>query len=1029
MGRRVGVKSAGVVPVLYEVEALVIGGGLAGVAAASELGARGRAVALIESRTFLGRELTAWQRPWVAWREADRKILSSWLPIEEAGEGAGEGDVIPLHMDRLKLKLEARLLDAGVTLLYASRPVGYRRQESWWIVLIGNKSGRQAIRARCVIDASERGIMEWLAGLGQYLRPGAIATMRRTIEFTGAPGAAGRSYPAPAELGVVGDTVNVYPGGFSDDHVYVDVGVEVQTPERPSIWWDYEAETACRTKSLEVAEHLVSTVPEFAAAKLGLGSPEAMRGDPVDAAAALRCGAELADEVLSGERPQSYRVIGHEWRELPLPETPVEGESRGAELEWMEKSEFASEWPGEMVPADVHELEVLSEADVAVVGGGTSGAPAARAAALSGARTALVEMNPCLGGTGTAGSIRSYWMTSPDVRWTSPNAVSDEIDRRVAVWEVRVGYPRRPWTWVRRDRQGRPQWWGEDRAWSIEVKAHVLSEMCREVGVSVFFESFCIGALLRGQGVVGVVLATPYGPRALLSQVTIDATGDGDVAAFAGADFVFGNERDRLTMWACLPFYREPGGLGSHFTTTVDVGDVLDYTRFILTCRRRGRNLHDHGSYVAPRETRHVLGETLITIEDELLLRRYSDTVAVFFSNYDMKGGHVADLVDFGMNPPHLDIEIPYRALLPRALHQLLIAGKAFSLTHDASAAPRMQRDLQLLGGVVGMAAAQAIRDGVSLKALSVAKLQRRLIESGNLPRRVLERECTAAPPRLAELVAALTGGERFEWLEMLSTERATEVPPIVRLCCAPQEEVLPLLRDAFPAARGRRRLLLARLLLWHGCADGLSEVLDEIDRHWRESDVLPQCTRDLWWVSGAPDHGVMPEVVYLLHGLSRVTDRSVLPAFQEAVSRIERAERDYGDERTRVFDYVRVVAAAAERLGWEEFVPLLERLLALPELEESLARPSISTDHLAERKAYLVLCLARALARCGRKAGLIKLAELTADDRAVIAKSAHQELMVLTGVEVPRSRERWRQALVPWADTFEPQPWQRKLV
>jgi len=612
------------------------------------------------------------------------------------------------------------------------------------------------------------------------------------------------------------------------------------------------------------------------------------------------------------------------------------------------------------------------------------------------------------------------------------NAFNDEIDRRVQDREQRVGYPDGRWAWRRTDSEGNEYLWGEDGSWSIELKEQVLEEMCREAGVSLYFDSLLVGALVDADKVVGAMLATPYGPCAVLGKVTVDAIGDGDVAAFAGAEYTYGNVRDRQTMFTSLALYREPGGLGNNFMTAADIEDILDYTRFIITSRRRRmrshEQLHDCGTYVAPRESRHIHGETTVTIEDQLMLRTYPDTVAVLFSNWDMKGQWFADIVDFGINPPHEEIEIPHRALIPRKLEQVIIAGKAFSLTHDACAAPRMQRDLILLGGAVGLAAAFAIRDDVSPRGLDVAKLQRRLVETGNMPKRVLK-YVPPSPPDLRALVEGLTGDEPLEWQEMLSREKATSVSPVIQICLATSEKVVPLLREAFTQSDGKRRLLLARLLLLHGCTDGADLVVEEVERGFSACDGLPRRVGDIDWSTGSPEQAIQPEVIFLINSLVRVADRRVLGIIGTIVERLEQAERDYRDIRAGVYDYVRTVAVAAERLTWPEFIPWLRRLRQLPEVRDSVFPRDYETDYFRERRAFLVLYLARALARCGCKQGLIQLADLLADPRALLAGSAQQELRSLTGLNHPRDAGRWRDALGRWPESFATVPWQTECA
>src|SRR5690606_16141867 len=149
-----------------------------------------------------------------------------------------------------------------------------------------------------------------------------------------------------------------------------------------------------------------------------------------------------------------------------------------------------------------------------------------------------------------------------------------------------------------------------------------------------------VQAIVDDGVVKGVVVATRFGPLALLAEVVIDATGDGDVAVSAGARSVYGSERDHVTMWYSLAQFALPGRTRNNFTSTVNVGDPKDYTRAILAGRRRkreGADNHDHGIYVAPRETRHVLGDVTLTLTDQLLKRCWPDTVNLAFSNNDVK--------------------------------------------------------------------------------------------------------------------------------------------------------------------------------------------------------------------------------------------------------------------------------------------------------------------------------------------------------------------------------------------------------
>jgi hypothetical protein len=296
------------------------------------------------------------------------------------------------------------------------------------------------------------------------------------------------------------------------------------------------------------------------------------------------------------------------------------------------------------------------------------------------------------------------------------------------------------------------------------------------------------------------------------------------------------------------------------------------------------------------------------------------------------------------------------------------------------------------------------------------------------MPKRVLE-YAPPGQPDTSALVEALTGDEPLEWQEMLSTEKALSVSPVVQLCLAPFDEVVPLLQEAFTQSDGRRRLLLARLLLFHRCADGADAVLQEIERVLSACDGLPRRVGDIDWSTGSPEQAIQPEVIFLINNLVRVADRRVLRIAGTVVERLEQADRDYREIRAGIYDYVRTVAVAAERLAWPEFLPLLRRLLELSELRESVFPRGFELDYFRERRAFLVLYLARALARCGQKEGLVRLADLLGEPRALICRSAYQELRNITSLELPLGREQWREALETWPDTFAPTAWDEELA
>jgi hypothetical protein len=320
-----------------------------------------------------------------------------------------------------------------------------------------------------------------------------------------------------------------------------------------------------------------------------------------------------------------------------------------------------------------------------------------------------------------------------------------------------------------------------------------------------------------------------------------------------------------------------------------------------------------------------------------------------------------------------------------------------------------------------------AVRDGVEPRSLSVAKLQSRLLANRNLPPGTLTQRESSSGTDVRACIEAVSCDEEWVWLAKPVSEFAECTSPLIQLCYAESSEVVPLLKEAFGKATGERRLLLARLLLWHRCEEGVDTVVREVLRLRDACGGLPpRLGRD--WGGATPDHGIVPEAGALLFALARVQTPAVLPAFDAIADALSRTERDYRDHRTKVFSHIHAVAMGAERLAMPEFVPMLERLLAFPELQNAVQADAPEIDMFEERKAMLVLYLARALARCGSRDGLLQLADLLDDQRSLIAKSALRELRDLTGLALPRSRDCWREALADLPETLTPRPWELAL-
>ena len=174
------------------------------------------------------------------------------------------------------------------------------------------------------------------------------------------------------------------------------------------------------------------------------------------------------------------------------------------------------------------------DADVLVAGGGPAGVCAAVSAARAGARVVLAERFGCLGGNLTLGHV------SPILGTVCPGTMADEI-RRLLDARHEGAMPV-----VTRN--------GPERHIDHEEAKAILARLCAEAGVTVLLCAPVVDAVLDGNRVAGLLVDTPKGLRTISAKVVVDATGDGRVAAAAGAEFRIGRDGDGATQPCTLEF-------------------------------------------------------------------------------------------------------------------------------------------------------------------------------------------------------------------------------------------------------------------------------------------------------------------------------------------------------------------------------------------------------------------------------------------------------------------------------------------
>ena len=859
--------------VVDTVDLLVVGGSAGAVACALAGRKQGGSVYLVAPASYLGDDIAAHFDYWLG--EEDE------LPTELACQlfpGGTEPSATPPTPMHVKRTLEQAMVEAEVPFLLNARPAGVLRDDDGRVsgAVIASRSGRHAIVAGQVVDATDHGQLSRQAGAAFT---GDVSGRQQVTHVTiGGKAVEDDSNlqveKLPSMLAQCGDneielparryklTVDVGKGDWA--------GLASAYAEMVARFWSPGVFQHSERLSLLQAEHL--DVEPYTEEWTGTGNfpLEALRVE--DGLHILGGSARISQNVAQClSRPTNLIGIGERLgqaltrREAKVPAGELTAAC--ANSEFVSEGEIRSHecglrpWtgPGETIDAPDNTLPVLGRYDVVVIGGGTGGAPAAISAARAGANTLVCETQFGLGGVGTLGQIANYY-------YGNIVGFTQQVDQGVARLEPD------------------PEVAAKKTCWSPQAKQTWYLKAARDAGAQVWFGTLCCGAWIDSGRVRGVVVAGPHGYGLIEAGAVVDATGNADVAAAAGAETTGIREEHVAVQGTGLASVRPDKRYHNTDHSFSDDTDVIDATSFFVLAKEKFSKDFDLGQLVDSRERRQIIGDMELGPADFLTDRRFPDTICVSSSNFDTHGYTIHPL--FLVKPPdkeRLWVQVPYRCLLPRGLDGILVTGLGVSAHRDALPVIRMQPDVQNQGYAAGRAAAMAAQAGTGVRDIDLKQLQQHLIEVGNLPEAVLSDEDTFP-----------VSDEKLHW----AVNQGWETHEGIALCFAEAERAGPLLREAHDATQSDNRWLYALALGLMGDNYGAATLRNELNsREWDDG----------WNYKGMGQFGMSSsEVDAMLMVLGRCDGEGAWPVVLKKLADLQGVPD---------FSHCRAIAEACEQL------------------------------------------------------------------------------------------------------------------
>ena len=412
----------------------------------------------------------------------------------------------------------------------------------------------------------------------------------------------------------------------------------------------------------------------------------------------------------------------------------------------------------------------MSEYNLIVIGGGLSGVAAAVCAAREGLKVLLVERMGCLGGAMSNCSVYPFMKHAIKYADGTKRILSAGIFAEMCKRHRELGGV-------------------SERGWQPEIFKIMLDRLVEELSVKVMFHTQLIDVVKEDRKISAVRLLGKHGIFEVTADYFIDASGDGDLMAYAGCEYQLGRESDGLCQPMTTNFrisgvdiekYKEDkpylqelfkrfneegkisvprenmlinGNLGEgvlHFNSTRVVKmnplDSIDLSLAEMEARRQVLEIYNFlrtnsdafknstlvliAPEIGVRESRKLKGVHVLTADELKQCVDFEDSIALGNYMIDIHNPDGVGTYRYRFQPEEY-YRIPYRSLVPKEIDNMLVAGRCLSADHEAHSAVRIMPICACLGQAAGTAIAQAQHTGKTVHTVDISAVQSKLVANG----------------------------------------------------------------------------------------------------------------------------------------------------------------------------------------------------------------------------------------------------------------------------------------------------------